>query len=77
MDLLSVKKGQRVRIKTIRGGGGVISKLHSLGILPGDIVSVVREAPFGGPILLEVNGREIALGRGIAHKIEVEEIAIT
>ena len=33
---------------------------------------VVRMAPLGGPILIEVNGREIALGREIAEKILVE-----
>lgn len=75
MDLLSAKKGQWVRVKMIREGGGVSSKLQSLGLLPGDTLRIVREAPFGGPILVEVNGREIALGRGIAQKIEVEELS--
>mgnify|MGYP005842372747 CR=1 FL=1 len=75
MDLLSVKKGQWVRVKMIRGGVGVSSKLQSLGILPGDTLRIVREAPFGGPVLVEVSGREIALGRGVAQKIEVEELS--
>ncbi len=29
-------------------------------------------APLGGPLLVQVNGREIALGREIAEKIIVE-----
>jgi Fe2+ transport system protein FeoA len=33
---------------------------------------VVRVAPLGGPLLVEVNGREIALGRAVAEKILVE-----
>lgn len=48
-------------------------KLRSIGFMPGDCARVIRHAPFGGPVLLEVEGREIALGHGIAQKIEVEE----
>jgi ferrous iron transport protein A len=75
MDLLGVAKGKWVRILDIKGGAGVDIKLHSLGLMPGDMVRIKRQAPFGGPILLEVNGREIALGRGVAKKIEIEEIS--
>jgi Fe2+ transport system protein FeoA len=32
----------------------------------------LRIAPLGGPLLVECNDREIALGRGIADKIIVE-----
>lgn len=38
----------------------------------GDSLQVLRVAPLGGPLLVEVNGREIALGRSVAEKIMVE-----
>ena len=38
----------------------------------GDCIRLLRAAPLGGPLLVEVNGREIALGRGVAEKILVE-----
>ena len=47
-------------------------KLRQLGLLPGDLARVMRHAPFGGPIMIEVNGRTIALGKGVAAKIAVE-----
>ena len=48
------------------------SKLRTYGMHAGDFVRVLRVAPLGGPLLVEVNGREIALGRAIAEKILVE-----
>jgi len=48
------------------------SKLNQLGLQVGDKLHVLRRAPFGGPVLVECNGREVALGRGVAEKIIVE-----
>lgn len=50
----------------------VRAKLNQYGLYAGDDVRVVRAAPLGGPLLVEVNGREIALGRAVAEKIFVE-----
>lgn len=47
-------------------------KLLQYGLHVGDVVRVVRIAPLGGPLLVDVNSREIALGREIAKKIIVE-----
>ena len=73
MNLLTVHSGKWICVISISGGGGLDIKLRSIGLMPGDYARVIRHAPFGGPILLEINGREIALGQGIARKIEVEE----
>jgi ferrous iron transport protein A len=50
----------------------VRAKLNQYGLYVGDEVRVVRVAPLGGPLLVEINGREIALGRAVAEKILVE-----
>ncbi len=42
-----------------------------LGIVPGASVRVVGRGPFRGPILVEVNGSQVALGPGIARKVLV------
>jgi ferrous iron transport protein A len=52
---------------------GVRQHLSSVGIHVGDTVQVKRHAVWRGPILIEVHGSEVALGRGIASKIQVEE----
>jgi ferrous iron transport protein A len=50
----------------------VRAKLNQYGLYVGDVVRVLRKAPMGGPLLVEVNGRELALGRAVAEKILVE-----
>lgn len=74
MQLLNAHDGQWVRVTGFLGGARLEKKLGQLGLLPGDCVHILRHAPFGGPIMIDVEGRAIALGRGIAAKIEVEEI---
>jgi hypothetical protein len=32
----------------------------------------VERAPFRGPVLVEVNGTRVAIGRGIASKVKVD-----
>lgn len=71
--LLDVQPGHSVRILEFTGGQGLHRKLTQFGIYPGDCLRMVRKAPLGGPLLVICNEREIALGRGIAEKIIVEQ----
>jgi ferrous iron transport protein A len=72
MTLIQVKTGQTVRIMSFKGGAGLEHKLRQMGIVPGDNARVLRHAPLGGPVMVEVDGRSIALGRGVASKVVVE-----
>ena len=71
-SLLDMVPGQKARILKFTGGVKSQEKLTQYGIFPDDRVEVLRSAPFEGPILLCVNGREIALGRGIASRVVVD-----
>lgn len=72
MNLLVVPKNKLVRIMAYRGGKRVEYKLRQLGLSPGREVKILRYAPMGGPVMLEVEGRTVAIGRGIAERVEVE-----
>jgi len=72
MQLLNLAPDACAQIIKIAGGRNLKSKLTQLGLHVGDQVHVLRRAPFGGPVLVECNGREVALGRGVAEKIIVE-----
>ena len=72
-QLLEVPIGQTIRVVSFNGGEKLENKLRQLGLLPGNCARKMRQAPFGGPVLLEIEGRSIAIGRGIAAKIRVEE----
>jgi ferrous iron transport protein A len=72
MRLLDVPKGHSVHIVSFHGGRGVDFKLRQLGLNPGREVKVLRYAPLGGPMMLDVEGRSVAIGRGIAARVEVK-----
>lgn len=72
MKLLDIDDNIQVEIVSCKGGRGISSKLRQLGLMPGDRITVTKRAPFNGPLLVEVNGRTIALGRGVAGRIEVK-----
>ncbi|MCK5452890.1 MAG: ferrous iron transport protein A, partial [Calditrichia bacterium] len=44
------------------------------GIGVGSVVTIKRNAPFAGPLLIDNHGTSIAVGRGVAAKIMVEEV---
>ncbi|MFN3741182.1 MAG: ferrous iron transport protein A [Anaerolineales bacterium] len=73
MKLSQVQPGLRVRILRVERQG-VRQRLALHGLLEGDIVCLKRAAPWGGPLLIEADGRDVAIGRGIAEKIEVEPL---
>ena len=86
MPLAHLKKGKSGRIINIskehQGGSfrghhgihGFQRRLNVLGIREGQIVRVDSKQPLMGPITISIGNSQVTLGRGIAHKIIVEEI---
>ena len=72
MTLDRVELRRQARVIMIDGGMSVRSHLNTLGIHVGDWLKVVERAPFSGPVLVEVNGSRVALGRGVASKVRVD-----
>ena len=72
MHLLESPIGKKVRIIDFTGGRRVSYKLRQLGLAPGREVKVLRYAPLGGPVMIDLEGRSIAIGRGIAARVQVE-----
>ena len=72
MTLLNAPQGKWMRVAALEGGATLRARLTQYGLFEGDLVRVLRAAPLRGPLLVEVNGREIALGRRVAEKILVE-----
>ncbi|TOP23835.1 ferrous iron transport protein A [Vibrio parahaemolyticus] len=52
----------------------VRKKLMVMGLLPNTEVKVIRRAPMGDPLQVEVRGVSVALRETIAQKIEVERV---
>jgi len=56
------------------GGGYFNQKMCAMGIREGQIVEVVSRQPFLGPLTIAVGKCKMTIGRGMAHKILVEEL---
>jgi len=72
MTLDAVGIHRQARVIMIDGGQKVRSYLTTLAIHIGDWLTVVQRAPFRGPVLVEIHGTRVALGRGVACKIQVD-----
>lgn len=69
-DLKSRDKGQIVDISK---GCRVNKRLHELGLYKGVSFTVLKNDI--GPVILRISGNKLALGRGLAEKVLVKEIA--
>ena len=73
MCLIETKNNDKFKITNIYGGQGVLKRLRDLGLITGEIITVIKNDR-GGPILINLKGSMIALGRGIAQKIFGEKV---
>jgi ferrous iron transport protein A len=67
-----LKRGARAVVKQVLGGRQIRQRLGGLGLHPGDTLQVLRATWLSGPVLIEIHGVEVALGRGQAQAVEVE-----
>ena len=74
MRLHAMQEGVLIRVAEISAGRDLRRSLSQLGIQIGDIVFVQRHVAYGGPVLIEHRGTQVALGRNLAKKIRVEPV---
>ncbi len=79
MTLVETEKGAKVRVVRRGIGRGIQAHLDGIGVHVGDELRVLGSAPFHGPVLVEVvrTGVRVALGHGMAEKLEVTPVAAT
>jgi len=73
-SLERMDSGRRGRVVALHGGRGMVGRLESMGIRPGKVITKLSSQPMGGPVTVLVEGRQVAMGRGIARRVEVELI---
>ena len=76
LPLTAIKDGDSGIITAIKANPGRArgfqKRLMDLGLTPGTKVTVIKSAPFRGPVEVHVRGSSLALGRGMAERIFVE-----
>jgi len=70
MPLAMARPGELVTVTGVRAGGGLQRRLADMGLTPGVQIRVIN-SQMPGPVLIDLRGSRVALGRGIAQKIAV------
>ncbi len=71
IPLIFQPEGSSGIIIHVKGGRGLVRRLAELGLTQGTRIKVLKETGYG-PMLIEVRGSRLAIGRGVAAKIFVD-----
>lgn len=74
MTLKELEIGKNAVIKNVGGEGALRQHFLDMGMIPGAEVTVVKLAPMGDPMELQIHGYELTLRLAEAAQIEIEEI---
>lgn len=75
MTLKELKIGKSAVIETVGGSGELRQHFLDMGMIPGAEVTVVKLAPMGDPMELQVHGYELTLRLAEADQIEIAPIS--
>ena len=74
MTLRDLKIGESAVIRTVGGEGALRQHFLDMGVIPGAEVTVVKFAPMGDPMELQIHCYELTLRLADAKQIEIEPI---
>lgn len=72
MTLKELKPGQQGRVSSIGTTGPVKRRIMDMGVTPGVEIRVVKVAPLGDPVEVNVRGYELSLRKEEAAQIQIE-----
>lgn len=74
MTLKELEVGRSAIIRSVGGEGALRQHFLDMGVIPGAEVTVIRLAPMGDPMELQIHGYELTLRLADAGQIEIETI---
>lgn len=74
MTLKDLEIGKSAVIRSVGGKGALRQHFLDMGMIPGAEVTVVKFAPMGDPMELQVHGYELTLRLAEAEQIDIEQI---
>ena len=72
MTLRDLKSGQQGVVTAIRPAGSMKRRIMDMGITPGVEILVIKVAPLGDPVEVNVRGYELSLRKEEAQQIEMK-----
>ncbi|MFC1937176.1 ferrous iron transport protein A [Chloroflexota bacterium] len=72
VTLVRMEAGQNGTIVQVQGGRGLVNRLDALGIRAGKRITKISSMLMRGPVTIEIDRTQVAIGFGMAGKILVE-----
>ncbi|MEP7149750.1 MAG: ferrous iron transport protein A [Acidobacteriota bacterium] len=69
MTLADLPKGESRTVLSVLGKDVVTRRLMEMGLVPGVAVRMIKSAPFGDPLEINVRGYSLALRRNEAESV--------
>lgn len=77
VTLARMRAGQSGMVLRIEGGHGLVNRLNTLGMIPGKRITKISSMLMRGPVTVEVDRTQVAVGFGMAGKIIVDLDKVT
>jgi ferrous iron transport protein A len=74
MVLSECRIGKKARVTALLLGESRRKRIMDLGLMPGTEVQVVRKAPLGDPIVVQVRGYQVSFRMSEARYIEISDL---
>ncbi|OYT69305.1 MAG: ferrous iron transport protein A [Chloracidobacterium sp. CP2_5A] len=74
MTLDALEIGATGQVERVRGGRAIAQRLQEMGVTKGVAVKVVRVAPLGDPLEVELRGYRLSLRKDEAAAIEISAL---
>lgn len=65
---------QTARVVAVEGGGSMAVRLLEMGLTPGTRVALIKRAPMGDPLEVQVRGYHVSLRRSEAQRVRIEAV---
>ena len=72
ITLARMQSGQSGIVLQVQGGQGLVNRLAALGIRPGKRITKVTAMLMRGPVTIQVDRAQVAIGFGMASRVVVE-----
>jgi ferrous iron transport protein A len=74
MTLKDLKPGEKGKVVGIGEKGPMRRRIMDMGVTPGAEVKVIKVAPLGDPIEINIRGYELSLRKDEAAQIEISKL---
>ena len=71
-SLADVERHRAVTIQAVSGERGFRRRLMEMGLVPGTAIQLVRVAPLGDPLEIEVRGCRLSIRRQEAQEVKLD-----